>query len=45
MLIFAWNEIGEGSALIPNKVDGYTYLNVIRRVFGAPGQPPGPEPC
>ena len=44
-LVFAWNEIGEGSALIPNHVDGYAYGNAVRRVFGAPGQAPGPYPC
>ena len=45
VLVFAWNEIGEGSGLIPNHVDGYAYGNVIRQVFGAPGQAPGPYPC
>jgi hypothetical protein len=45
VLIYAWNEIGEGGALIPNRTDGYAYTNAVRRVFGAPGQPPGPAPC
>lgn len=45
VMVFAWNEIGEGSGLIPNHVDGYAYGNVIRQVFGAPGQAPGPYPC
>ena len=45
VLVYAWNEIGEGGALIPNHVDGYAYTNVIRRVFGAPGQAPGPYLC
>jgi len=40
VLVYAWNEIGEGGALIPNHTDGYAYTNVIRQVFGAPGQPP-----
>jgi hypothetical protein len=45
VLVFAWNESGEGGALIPNRTDGYAYGNAIRRVFGAPGQPPGPLPA
>jgi hypothetical protein len=45
VLIYAWNEIGEGGALIPNRTDGYAYTNAVRRVFGAPGQQPGLKPC
>lgn len=44
VLVYAWNEIGEGGALIPNRTDGYAYANVIRQIFGAPGQAPGPPP-
>jgi Glycosyltransferase WbsX len=40
VLLFAWNEIGEGGALIPNRADGYAYTNAVRRVFGQP--PVGP---
>jgi hypothetical protein len=45
VLIYAWNEIGEGGALIPNRTDGYAYTNVVRRVFGAPGLQPDLGPC
>ena len=45
VLIYAWNEIGEGGALIPNRTDGYAYTNVVRRVFGAPGQQLDLGPC
>jgi hypothetical protein len=45
VLIYAWNEIGEGGALIPNRTDGYAYTNAVRRVFGPPGQQPGLKPC
>jgi hypothetical protein len=45
VLIYAWNEIGEGGALIPNRTDGYAYTNVAGRVFGAPRQQPGLKPC
>jgi hypothetical protein len=45
VLIYAWNEIGEGGALIPNRTDGYAYTNVVRRVFGPPGQQPDVGPC
>ena len=45
VLVYAWNEIGEGGALIPTHVDGYAYGNMIRRVFGAPGQAPGSYVC
>jgi hypothetical protein len=45
VLIYAWNEIGEGGALIPNRTDGYAYTNVVRRVFGAPGQQPDLGSC
>lgn len=45
VLLFAWNEIGEGGALIPNRTEGYAYTNTVRRVFGAPGHAPGPLPC
>jgi Glycosyltransferase WbsX len=45
VLIYAWNEIGEGGALIPNRTDGYAYTNAVRRVFGAPGQQPDLGPC
>jgi hypothetical protein len=45
VLIYAWNEMGEGGALIPNRTEGYAYTNAVRRVFGAPGQQPGLVPC
>lgn len=45
VLLFAWNEIGEGGALIPNRAEGYAYTNAVRRVFGVPGQPPSAPSC
>jgi hypothetical protein len=39
VLVFAWNEIGEGGAIIPTKVDGYAYTQALRRVFTAPRVP------
>ena len=40
VMLYAWNEIGEGGALIPNHKDGYAYTEAIRTVFGGDGQPP-----
>lgn len=33
ILIYAWNELGEGGYILPTVGDGYAYLNVIRKVF------------
>ncbi len=45
VLVFAWNEIGEGGSIIPNHRDGYAYADAVRTVFGdathAPATPPG----
>jgi hypothetical protein len=35
VLIFAWNEIGEGGAIIPTKVDRYAYTNALFQAFTA----------
>jgi hypothetical protein len=40
VLVFAWNEIGEGGAIIPNHRDGYAYANAVRTVFGSAKQAP-----
>lgn len=46
VLIFAWNEIGEGGAIIPSHRDGYAYANAVRYVFGGPHQHPAtPTSC
>lgn len=33
VMIYAWNEIGEGGILMPTKADGYSYLNQILKIF------------
>ena len=46
VLLFAWNEIGEGGSIIPNHRDGYAYADVVRTVFGGPEQAPtAPSYC
>lgn len=35
VLVFAWNEIGEGGSIIPNKTDGTAYADALHRVFTA----------
>ncbi len=40
VMLFAWNEIGEGGEIIPDHRDGYAYANAVRTVFGGPGVPP-----
>jgi Glycosyltransferase WbsX len=35
VLVFAWNEVGEGGAIIPTKVDRYAYTQALQRVFTA----------
>ncbi len=40
ILIFAWNEIGEGGSIIPTYRDGYAYTNAVRAVFGGAGHAP-----
>jgi hypothetical protein len=46
VLVFAWNEIGEGGAIIPNHRDGYAYANAVRTVFGSTNQAPStPAHC
>lgn len=36
ILICCWNEFGEGNYLEPTKKDGFTYLEIVKRVFDAP---------
>ena len=36
----SWNEWTEGSYLEPDTVNGFGYLEAVRRVFGAGGQQP-----
>lgn len=31
--IYAWNEWGEGGAILPSEADGYKYLDAVREVF------------
>ena len=46
VLLYAWNEIGEGGAIIPNHHDGYAYADVVRMVFGGSGRAPTtPSSC
>jgi hypothetical protein len=40
VMLFAWNEIGEGGEIIPDHRDGYSYGNAVKTVFGGPGTPP-----
>jgi hypothetical protein len=35
-VICCWNEFGEGSYIEPTKKDGFSYLEKVKRVFGAP---------
>lgn len=35
-VICCWNEFGEGSYIEPTKKDGFSYLEKIKKVFGAP---------
>src|SRR5918911_202083 len=39
VLVFAWNEVGEGGSIIPTKVDRYGYTQALHRVFTAPRVP------
>jgi hypothetical protein len=34
VLIYAWNELGEGGYILPTVGDGYAYLEAIKKVFG-----------
>ena len=34
VLIYAWNELGEGGNILPTEGDGYGYLEAIKEVFG-----------
>jgi Glycosyltransferase WbsX len=46
VLLYAWNEIGEGGAIIPDHRDGYAYADVVRMVFGGAGRAPTtPSSC
>jgi hypothetical protein len=40
VLIYAWNEIGEGGSIIPDHRDGYGYADAVSTVFGGPNQMP-----
>jgi hypothetical protein len=33
LMIYAWNEIGEGGELIPTRAEGDSYLRQIKQVF------------
>ncbi len=44
VMIFAWNEIGEGGAIIPTHQDSYAYANAVHTVFGGNGQAPVTPP-
>lgn len=35
-VICCWNEFGEGSFIEPTKKDGFSYLEKVKRIFGAP---------
>ncbi len=35
VLLYAWNETGEGGAIIPTRAYGYAYTDALRRVFTA----------
>ena len=37
-VICCWNEFGEGSFIEPTREQGFAYLDMVRRVFGATGQ-------
>jgi hypothetical protein len=39
VLVFAWNEVGEGGSIIPSRVDRYAYTQALHRVFTAPRAP------
>lgn len=34
VLIYAWNELGEGGYILPTVGEGYSYLKAIKEVFG-----------
>ena len=40
VMIFAWNEIGEGGAIIPSYQDGFAYANTVGTIFGTTTSPP-----
>jgi hypothetical protein len=42
LLIYAWNEFGEGGIVAPTRGDGRIKLEAIRKVFG-PGTTSGSE--
>ena len=44
VLVYAWTEIGEGGAIIPNHQDGYAYADALRTVFGTPDALPATPP-
>jgi len=39
IMIFAWNESGEGGAIIPNRADRYTYTTALTGAMNAPTAP------
>jgi hypothetical protein len=40
VLLFAWNELGEGGTIIPTQRDGTAYADAVGTVFGTPTQAP-----
>ena len=34
ILIYAWNELGEGGYIVPTVGEGFAYLDAIKKVFG-----------
>jgi len=45
VMIYAWNELAEGGAIIPTRQDGYAYANAVREVFGSAAQAPATPSC
>jgi hypothetical protein len=35
VMVFAWNEIGEGGAIIPTKAYGYSFTDALRKAFSS----------
>lgn len=39
LLIYSWNELGEGGYVLPTVGEGYSYLEAIKKVFGEKQSP------